>query len=190
MDALEEKIGEFATAFLENILFPKLEELHEWWDEKIAPVLQDFIDFILPELQTGWDALMVIIDGAIQSVLVPLKDSWEEIKGAIKSVIEWLETLAEKIRVFKVPAWMRGGSPPPMANWLMDIAGAASMAAGAFGDMGSVPLISRNLRPGSNNGGAGTAYGDTYNFNQTVNTRATQMNTIRDFNMARALYAD
>ena len=37
--------------------------------------------------------------------------------------------------------------------------------------------------------GSGAA-GDTYNFNQTVNTRATQMNTMRDFAMARALYAD
>jgi len=190
MTALEEKIGEFATAFLENVLFPKLEELHEWWDEKIAPILQAIIDEILPPLQEGLQILSDVITGVIADALVPLKEAWEDIKDAIDKVIEWLGNLAEKIKSIKVPGWMQGGSPPPMANWLMDIAGAAALAGGALGDMGDVPLISRSLRPGGNVGGAGTAYGDTFNFNQTVNTRATQMNTIRDFSMARALYGN
>lgn len=189
-DAIGAKISEFATAFLENILLPKLEELHEWWDEKIAPVLREVTDEILPPLQEGWQILMDAIGGAITSVLDPLKEAWDNIKEAIKNVTGWLDTLAGKIGDIKVPAWLQGRSPPPMAKWLAEIAGAAALAGEALGNMGDVPLISRSLRPSTGGAGTGFAYGDTYNFNQTINTRATQANTIRDFNMARALYAD
>jgi len=184
-------------AFLNDLLLDTLSTIRDFivdkfqvaW-ENISTLLITLRDDVLGPLIEAWNIVVEVIKTAITDALEPLKKAWDDILEAMKKVKDWFDKIAGVIDQIQMPAWLQGKSPPPMAKWLTEIAGAARLAGGALGDMGDVPLISRSLRPGGNVGGVGTAYGDTFNFNQTVNTRATQMNTIRDFSMARALYGN
>jgi len=196
-----------------EVLQPILDTLGEFWSETLLPIITDVATFVsgklneawtgignaliwlkedvLDPLKTTWDTVMAAISDAITKTLGPLKTAWDDIKEAMVKAKEWFDKIRDAISEIQLPGWLRGGSPPPLAYWLDDIASAASVATRSLEGM-NMPLIATNLRPdmvGGNNS-AGMQGGDTYNFNQTVNTRATQANTMRDFNMARALFAN
>jgi len=81
-------------------------------------------------------ALRNTINTTTGPALTTLSGIADDVSGAIGSIadavrgaIRWLGDLASKIASIKIPDWLEGHSPPPMANWFSDIGAAARLAA-------------------------------------------------------------
>lgn len=103
------KVGDFLNA----TLFPVFQDVGKTVSEDVSPILKDLGETVLPILQEGLDY----------------------VTEAIKDVISFFDSLADKVSSFTLPDILTPGSPPPMAIAMMDIANATSAANVAIGDM-------------------------------------------------------
>ena len=122
-----------------------IQKLRDLWEETLLPALRtvwEFIqDNIVPIFQAVWDKLTAVYElirdkvlgnvGALTEKLSPLKTAFDAIKNAAGWVLD-------KLREFKdfllglidvdLPEWLKPGSPPPLADSLTAIGGAAASA--------------------------------------------------------------
>lgn len=83
----------------QNVLWPALKTFIEWADKHIMPVLRPIADFLSKVFKAA-------IDG---------------ISAAIKTLTGWLNTMADKLKNIKLPAWMTPGSPTPWEIGLIGV---------------------------------------------------------------------
>jgi hypothetical protein len=57
---------------------------------------------------------------------VRIRSAMSSIKSAVESVISSIDRLISKLNSVDIPSWLRGHSPPPMADWFMQISDQAS----------------------------------------------------------------
>jgi TP901 family phage tail tape measure protein len=134
------KAIEILTAAWENVLLPALEKvwsyiaetlqpvldaLKEFWEEQLQPALEEVARIITEVLLKAWEDLKSAWDKL--DVLTKVKDAFDDIKTAIEKAKEWVDKVKDAIANIKIPAWLEGKSPPPLANWFADIASAASL---------------------------------------------------------------
>jgi len=115
--------------YIGETLQPVLDALGQFWREDLQPVLEALADLLQTRLLTAWTSLMETLREKKDAVLEPLQKAFEAIKKVVKSVTDWIENLTDAIRGVRVPKWLEGHSPPPMADWLDQIAQAAHAVA-------------------------------------------------------------
>jgi TP901 family phage tail tape measure protein len=84
----------------QNVVLPNLQKLWSWFQEKILPVLQTVASWLKEKLSPAFDGL----------------------SKTIGKVVDWINSLAEKLRNMKLPDWMTPGSPTP---WELGLRGVA-----------------------------------------------------------------
>jgi len=109
------------AGIFQNVLMPAMSAVWAFIREKIIPIFTDASDAARDTLGPALDWL--------SGLLGPLEDAFKGIKSAIKSVVDWINRLADRIRNLDVPDWMRPGSPTPLELGLRGIAGAMSQLA-------------------------------------------------------------
>ena len=90
--------------------------------ETLGTAIDTLSTLIGTTLKTAWDNTMAALTSAIDTVLTPIITAWDNIKAAIQSVIDLIPDI--KFPEIKIPKWAQGGSPPPLATWLTQIADA------------------------------------------------------------------
>ncbi len=118
----------------ENVLKPALEKVWSILYERLNPVFEAVSKFInttlIPTIQAvaGWfsEKLKPAIDGVC---------------NIVSRLIDWINTLADKLRNIKLPKWMTPGSPTP---WEIGLRGVSS----AMKDLtrASLPELETSLR--------------------------------------------
>jgi len=130
------------------------------------------------EITTDWSAKLVGgIERLLSGILKDAKGWFEEVAEAAEKVADAIERVVKQLAALvsaAVPDWLKGESPPPMADWLAYVAGAADLATAAIAGldkgmgqlgMGSMGRLGFNAgAPAYAGSGAGTSIGgDTYN---------------------------
>lgn len=134
------------------------------WQNFVLPALQAVWEFlqnnILPVFQTVAGFVGTVIEKLVEleNKLGIVKKGFEAIKSVLSDVIDFLRSLIEGLKNVKVPKWLQGHSPPPMADWLEAIAEQAQMAGQALAEMGAATGGMSGLRAGRGMG-AGAAGG-------------------------------
>jgi hypothetical protein len=112
---------------------------------------------ILSDLASDISAVLSPAIDGLGKVIAPIAGWFDGIGTSVGGVVGWLNNLATGIDKINVPAWLQGHSPPPMANWFSDIAGAAESAGGAVGAVappsGTVPSLPAFAGAGGGGGG-------------------------------------
>ncbi len=100
--------------------------------------------------------LAQVISGAVSGAFSHLENIAGNVRGALKAigdavqgVIGWLNDLVSAINSISIPDWLEGHSPPPMANWFSDIAGATAAL------NAQLPELAMNLSAAMPNAGGG-----------------------------------
>jgi hypothetical protein len=129
-----------------------IQTLADFWSNVLWPAIEAIWKFLTDDMMPVWVALgellqvtvvkaIEILTGIWENALKPaLQDIWKNIQekiipvfqnmsnsvggvsGAIKTVVDWIQRLIEKIRNLKLPDWMKPGSPSP---WEMSLRGVA-----------------------------------------------------------------
>lgn len=115
-----DKLGAIAitalAGFWENILKPALEKVWKFFNDNILPVLKDVRDFIVEEIGPK-------IIWFKEHVIDPLaKAVGEGLTNALDWVKQELGRLKDLIDNFKLPSWLKPGSPTPFELGLRGIA--------------------------------------------------------------------
>lgn len=108
-DLLSAVVGVAVTALAglwQNVLLPALQTVGAWIQDNLGPILEKFNTW-LGNVSAG-------VGG---------------VEGAVKSVIGWLQGLAEKLGGLELPAWLTPGSPTPFEIGLRGIGSAARQLA-------------------------------------------------------------
>lgn len=138
--ALVKKEVELLAALWTNVLWPALNKVWAFIQDNVMPILKDLGEKAMAGLKVVTDALSKLWTETLlpaltkvyqfiydrlapqlatfnTNILEPMKGFFEDIGGAIQAMIRWLNDLAKKIAEIKVPDWLQGHSPPPMADW-------------------------------------------------------------------------
>jgi hypothetical protein len=154
-------------------LQPALEKVWSFIQTKIMPILSDLASDISAVLGPAIDGLGKVIS--------PIAGWFDGIGTSVGGVVRWLNNLATGIDNIHVPSWLQGHSPPPLANWFSDIAGAAESAGGAVDAVqpngGSVPSLPSFSSAGAGGGGQVTVY---VTVQGSVTTQQDLVRAIRD----------
>lgn len=100
------KAIEIAKAAWENTLKPALEVVWKFIKENVIPIISDLLDWIE-------DKLAPPLNWLAKTVLAGVKSAFNDIVGAIQTVISWIKTLTDKLASVKVPKLFQPGSPTP-----------------------------------------------------------------------------
>jgi len=114
---LVKKEIEILAAIWENVLKPALQKVWDFIQNNILPVFNAVVGIIKTTVGPALDALSGILAG--------VAGAFDAIGGTIQWVIDKLQAFANWLANIQVPAWLQGGSPPPLANWMTDIGQAA-----------------------------------------------------------------
>lgn len=139
-------IVEEAARIWGEILFPALQDIWQFIDTTLMPVVEAFRDVFVAIGELAFRAIAAIWENhlkpALDELWVLLKDKlglegdkfalvWERIKDAMEGlkeplskVVTKLGELASGIRNVELPDWMMGHSPSPWQVWLEGVAGA------------------------------------------------------------------
>jgi hypothetical protein len=150
--ALVKKEVELLSALWTNVLQPALKTVWDFIQANIVPILKDLVNTYIANLKTSIQALsdlwedalqpaLKTVAGIIKDTLSPalagVKTSLGYISDAAKTVIRWFGDLAGAIDRIEIPSWLKGQSPPPLADWLTYIGDAAAdVAANALPALG------------------------------------------------------
>lgn len=106
--------------------------------ENIKIVFTIALDFIKSLWQKAWQWIVEKLGKPVTDIINKVSEWAGKIKGffqgiadAVSGVIGWISDLIQKIKDLAnqaIPKWLQGKSPPPMANWLNDIAEASQAA--------------------------------------------------------------
>ena len=93
--------------FLSATLSLAIEALAGLWQNVLLPALEDVWTFISEDLKPVWEALKGVFD---------------DVSGAVQTVIDWLSKAADSLRNLELPDWLTPGSPPPLFFALQAVA--------------------------------------------------------------------
>lgn len=86
-----------------------------------------------------------------QKVGTNIRQAFDDVVAGIKNAITWIGNLIEKLKDVVIPSWLKGHSPPPMADWFEYIGHESKYAASSLAKVNSqMTSMSRGaLLPGS-----------------------------------------
>lgn len=171
-----------ATDFFNNQILPAIRAVHQFLTGSLIPGLRDGVTWIgnvatkAAELATSLGntlqgAINTVADllrtalapaiAGIQSAIDSGKSSISSMAGwlqgianAASNAVDWVKEVADAIASVKVPDWLQGHSPPPMAdwfNWIADAAERVTNAAPTF-TTASIPEMPAAIGSGSGSG--------------------------------------
>lgn len=127
--------GEILASLWTNVLSPSLQSTWYILKTYLLPAIGDVVhvlSIVLPPIITTVASIFTdVLYPAIGSIIQSL--DW--VGQKVEDVIGWFENLGSSLTAIEIPDWLQGHSPPPLANWFSDIAGAATEAQGAAGDV-------------------------------------------------------
>lgn len=159
-----EKMSELWTGTLQ----PALEQVAEFIRDSVIPVIQNIVTWLQENIPAAVETAKGILQG--------LKQTFNDILGAIKSVVDWVGRFIDKIRNISLPDFLQRGSLPPLAQTFVDIGDAAERLTRVWPrELQSTALVSAG---GGMGGGAGYWSGDIV-INGATDPQATAAAVIR-----------
>jgi hypothetical protein len=128
LDAVVGKALEAAAGLWQNVLLPALKKVGDFLKSTLFPVFADVAQVVKEEASPILKELGEVIFPILQEGL-------DYVTEAIKTLIGYFNSLKDTVNSFTLPPVLQGHSPPPMANFLMDIASGADQAASAIAGM-------------------------------------------------------
>lgn len=159
---VQQAIGEFAERFARgievaadfvvNTLIPALEDLYNFLAPILGPIIAELGRALSEDLPRGidrvvtaWNTMKQALSDFNEGYIQPIVRGWQAVTGAVSAAYDWFNKISSSISSISIPSWLQGHSPPPLANWFSDIAGAAESAGGAVDAVqptgGSVPTL-------------------------------------------------
>ena len=178
-----------AAAFVVNDLVPAVRDLYNWLAPILGPIITEVVRALSEDLPrgidrvaTGWANLKQGLADFKTGYIDPIVRGWNAITSAVTTAWEWLGKVGDTIQSIAIPSWLQGRSPPPLANWFSDIAGAAEDAGGAVGTVAPISGSLPSLPSFAAGGGAGAGGGVTINLTVqgSVKTEQDLIRSIRD----------
>jgi len=136
-----DKLGkgiEVAADFLVNDLIPAITDLYNFLAPILGPIIAEIARALSEDLPrgidrvvTGWNTMKQALSDFKVGYIDPIVRGWEAVSNGISIAYGWFEKIGSSISSIQIPSWLQGHSPPPLANWFSDIAGAADAAGGA-----------------------------------------------------------
>lgn len=127
--------GDILAALWTNVLGPALQSAWYIFSTYLLPAIGDLVhvlSIVLPPIiETVADVFTEVLYPAIGTIIQSLDWVGQKVEG----VIGWFGQLGDSLTSIEIPDWLQGHSPPPLANWFSDIAGAATDAQAAAGDV-------------------------------------------------------
>lgn len=123
------KALEGAAGLWQNVLLPALKKVGGYLKDTVFPVFSDVAQVVKDEASP-------ILRELGEVVFPILQEGLDYVTQAIKDVIAYFDSLADKVSSFDLPDILKPGSPPPFAYALMDIAEGANQAAEGIKNMG------------------------------------------------------
>jgi hypothetical protein len=184
-------------------LHTEWELLANYWTETLGPLFSSLAGLLTTVVSVAWQTVWADVQTLIgwlgtltgtvdvasplakafgwfkDNLLGPVATALEGIKSALERVTTWASNARRALLGIQSPPALTGNSPSPLERSLLGINAAFDQL-----NEKSLPSFTMQMR------GAGQAaepVANTYNFNQTVNTQATQANVMRDFAFARVL---
>ncbi|MDD1710411.1 MAG: hypothetical protein LUQ37_05840 [Methanoregulaceae archaeon] len=135
---------------------PAIQTLADFWTNTLQPALQAIWDFLSVDMLPVWEALAELLQvtvglaiqalagfweqtlqpalqamwAFIQDTIIPIFEKWVEslggVEGIIKSIVDWIKKLTDKLKNIKLPSWMNPGSPTPWELGLVGVGKALS----------------------------------------------------------------
>jgi len=135
---------------------PAIQTLADYWTNTLQPAIEAIWEFLTVTMMPVWEALgellgvfigemidrlvlawenvlkpaLEAIWAFIQDTIIPIFDKWIEslggVEGIIKSVVDWIRKLTDKLKNLKLPSWMQPGSPTPWEVGLVGVGKALS----------------------------------------------------------------
>ena len=162
------------TGIWSTVLLPALTAVWAFIQTQLGPVINWLNVMILKPLMQILSDIFFTVTGSVLPVLTKLsslvKDEvskafnnlnsfagaaaggLSKIGSAVQSVIGWISDLAAKLNSISIPDWLEGHSPPPMADWFSNIAGATAAL------NAQLPELAMNLSASLPNSGGGNSY--------------------------------
>lgn len=127
-----------AADFLTNKLIPAVVALYNFLAPILGPIIAEIARALGEDLPRGvervtatWNEMQRMMGDFKNNYIDPIVRGWEAISRAISDANEWFKRVGDSVSRITIPGWLQGHSPPPMANWFSDIAGAADSASNA-----------------------------------------------------------
>ena len=146
----------------------------------------------LPTLQNLVNMFKIQLSPVLLAAKKEMKDfanSMKKASSAVKRLISKIQQLKNELASLNPPAWLQGQSPPPMANWLSDIADEADRASQSILGLRGGLRLSNNPAIGGTNTGGGATNSTSNTFNLTVNSNSPKEPILQDFQSMRARIA-
>lgn len=130
--------------------------LGETWTNVVQPALATVGSFIEENIMPAFNRVAGILNDTLSpafsslrtNVLDPVVNAFENISGAVQTVIDWINRLIEAINSVHVPSSLRQQSPSPLERSLLDVGSAAFRAEGSIVRVNQA-LASTPSSPGS-----------------------------------------
>lgn len=124
------------TDIWNTVLLPAITTVYNFFKDNVIPIFSDTGDEGSELSKSIRETLGPAFTWLGDNILKPAVGWFKDIGTAIDGVVGWLNTLAEKINSLpSLPDPFVGHSPPPIANWMGDIADAAQFVSGALGEV-------------------------------------------------------
>lgn len=159
----------------QNVLQPALQVVWEWLAEKLQPVFETLSAFVQ-------DTVIPAISDIASWFGDKLQPAISGVSSVISSVIDWLNSLAEKLRNLDLPDWMTPGSPTP---WELGLRGVAD----ALDEVSKkeLPRLEAGLRIRSDPVAVAGVPGNTSKLSQVTIVNNYRDTVLDDYQMMRVL---
>jgi hypothetical protein len=143
--------------FIKAVLGFELRVLAGIWQNIIAPALNKVWNIIKENIMPIFAVLVGYIKGTLQPILNTLGSflkntlvvAFKGIADAIKSVVDWLEKMAEKLNSLELPSFLVAHSPTPFEVGLVGIAKALEAVNQQLPDMAHGLQLNASGVPGA-----------------------------------------
>jgi hypothetical protein len=153
-----------AADFIVHTLIPAIRDLYNWLAPILGPILAEIGRALSEDLPrgidrvaTGWANLKQGLSDFKTGYIDPIVRGWNAVSSGIETAWGWLQKIGNAVSSIAIPSWLQGHSPPPLANWMNDIAGAAESAGAAITTVappsGSMPTFAGAGAAGAASGG-------------------------------------
>lgn len=136
--------GRILASYWENILKPALMTSWDIFKNYILPAVGEVVHVLSIVLPPVIDTLAAVFTDVLFPALNGIVDALGWVGDKVNEVIGFFQNLGSSLTTIEIPDWLQGHSPPPLANWMQDIADASAAAkdeAGGLGFGGSVGAL-------------------------------------------------
>lgn len=156
----------------ENVLLPAIKTAWAFFQTYLLPILSTIFVALRDDLPRGiavavqsWADLKTALGDFKTGYIDPIVNGFNFVIAAVAGAKKQFDDFIAGVTNAIIPSWLQGHSPPPLANWFSDIAGAADAAGGA---VGAVAPPSGSIGALPSFGAAGNAGGSVTNVYVTV----------------------